>query len=361
MSGRERVVTFQGHHSYIVSIARLCKQNGLFTDVTLQCDDGKLLAHRIVLAAVSPFLRGVLIELPSGTQDFTIIVPDVRRAIVQQLLDFLYTGNMNVEQEATWELQELVHLLKIDPSNVGVVVDDNSCASRLANNGICETVGVKIATRAELPAGSRLPVSSPHPTPSLPRLTIKTEHQQTPLHLTNGLHRPAKSPPSRPATRPKPLSSRPDYVESPPHSPAYQAPHSLIKKLSSPGRGGSKAGAVSPASSRVVSQTGQTGSNRGGHAATNGGRPAHSPGARLNSNGPKGGSAKSFNAKPRVARPEEPGEFLIHSYLALLLHPLPTVINRQYSWCVYCRDQSPRLSLHLLPYDLECLNVKTRF
>ena len=91
MSARERVVTFQGHHSYIVSIARLCKQNGLFTDVTLQCDDGKLLAHRIVLAAVSPFLRGVLIELPSGTQDFTIIVPDVRRAIVQQLLDFLYT------------------------------------------------------------------------------------------------------------------------------------------------------------------------------------------------------------------------------------------------------------------------------
>ena len=55
MAARERVVTFQGHHSYIVSIARLCKQNGLFTDVTLQCDDGKLLAHRIVLAAVSPF------------------------------------------------------------------------------------------------------------------------------------------------------------------------------------------------------------------------------------------------------------------------------------------------------------------
>ena len=315
MSGRERVVTFQGHHSYIVSIARLCKQNGLFTDVTLQCDDGKLLAHRIVLAAVSPFLRGVLIELPSGTQDFTIIVPDVRRAIVQQLLDFLYTGNMNVEQEATWELQELVHLLKIDPSNVGVVVDDDSCASRLASNGICETVGVKIATRAELPAGSRLPVSSPHHnTPALPRLTIKTEHQH---HLTNGLHRPVitKSPPSRPrvATRPKPLSSRPDYVESPPHSPT--TPHSLTKKLSSPGRGGSKAGAVSPASSRLV--TGHTGhqthasSNRGGHAATNGGRPAHSPGAARpnNSNGSKGGSAKALNAKPRITRPEESGEF----------------------------------------------------
>ena len=134
MCGGEQVVTFQGHHSYIVSIARLCKENGLFTDVTLQCDDGKLSAHRIVLAAVSPFLRGVLTELPSGTQDFTIIVPDVRRAIVQQLLDFLYTGSMKLEQEATWELQELVLLLKIDPSNVGVEVADEGRASRLASN-----------------------------------------------------------------------------------------------------------------------------------------------------------------------------------------------------------------------------------
>ena len=319
MSARERVVTFQGHHSYIVSIARLCKQNGLFTDVTLQCDDGKLLAHRIVLAAVSPFLRGVLIELPSGTQDFTIIVPDVRRAIVQQLLDFLYTGNMNVDQEATWELQELVHLLKIDPSNVGVVVEDDSCASRLANNGVCETVGVKIATRAELPAGARLPVSSPQPTPPLPRLTIKTEQQGPPHHLTNGLHRPAKTPPSRPSTRPKPLSSRPDYVESPPHSPTHHHPpsHSLTKKLSSPGRGGGKSGAVSPASSRGPSHSGQgTGGTRGGHASTNGGRPAQSPGSRPNSNGSRGGSSKVVNAKPRIARPEDHGEFC--HYLVML-------------------------------------------
>ena len=52
----------QGHHnhSYIVSIAKLCKENGLFTDVTILCDDGKMLVHKIVLEAVSPFLCHVL-------------------------------------------------------------------------------------------------------------------------------------------------------------------------------------------------------------------------------------------------------------------------------------------------------------
>ena len=96
MSTGDRVVTFQGHHSYIVSIAKLCKENGLFTDVTILCDDGKLLAHKIVLAAVSPFLRHVLDVETSNTGQTTIVMPEVRKEIVQQLLDFLYTGIMKV-------------------------------------------------------------------------------------------------------------------------------------------------------------------------------------------------------------------------------------------------------------------------
>ena len=101
MSTGDRVVTFQGHHSYIVSIAKLCKENGLFTDVTILCDDGKLLAHKIVLAAVSPFLCHVLEVETSNNGQTTIVMPEVRREIVQQLLDFLYTGVMKVEY---WEV-----------------------------------------------------------------------------------------------------------------------------------------------------------------------------------------------------------------------------------------------------------------
>ena len=274
---REQVVTFQGHHSYIVSIARLCKENGLFTDVTLQCDDGKLLAHRIVLAAVSPFLRGILTE--HSAQDFTIIVPDVRRVIVQQLLDFLYTGSMQLEQEATWELQELVLLLKIDPINVGVEVADDSKAERLASSSMCQTLGVKIAARAERPPGLRVSAPSPPAPAPLPRLSVKTEPppREPPAPLTNGVH---SSPPTcRPSTRPKPLSSRVDYTESPPPSPTPPNPHT--RKLASPGGKGGARGGHSP------------GVGRGGHGATNGGRgPALSPGAKGATNGIKAVGAK---------------------------------------------------------------------
>ena len=102
MSTGDRVVTFQGHHNYIVSIAKLCKENGLFTDVTILCDDGKLLAHKIVLAAVSPFLCHVLEVETNNTGQTTIIMPEVRKEIVQQLLDFLYTGIMKVEFWYVW-------------------------------------------------------------------------------------------------------------------------------------------------------------------------------------------------------------------------------------------------------------------
>ena len=106
------MVTFQGHHSYIVSIAKLCKENGLFTDVTILCDDGKLLAHKIVLAAVSPFLCHVLErEGESGghSGQTTIVMPDIRREIVQQLLDFLYTGVMKVSNSVALSLS-LIHI-----------------------------------------------------------------------------------------------------------------------------------------------------------------------------------------------------------------------------------------------------------
>ena len=88
------MVTFQGHHNYIVSIAKLCKENGLFTDVTIFCDDGILLAHRIVLASVSSFLCTTLEGDDAYGGSTTIVIPEVRREIVQQLLDFLYTGVM---------------------------------------------------------------------------------------------------------------------------------------------------------------------------------------------------------------------------------------------------------------------------
>lgn len=217
MACGDRVVTFQGHHSYIVSIAKLCKENGLFTDVTIMCDDGKLVAHRIVLAAVSPFLCSVLEGEAAGGGHTTIVVPEVRRETVQQLLDFLYTGVMKLSQSATWELQQLVLLLQIDPQNVGVdtisVGLDSGKADRLADS-VCQTLGIKIAHKVDI--GTKL---SPKQSPRTPKLspTVKMSPKAKltmPKVTSPKVYRtPVMSPPRSNGIREKP--------ESPSTSPSY--------------------------------------------------------------------------------------------------------------------------------------------
>ena len=69
-------------------------------ELTVCLDLNLLLAHQIVLAAVSPFLCHVLdVDSASGhSGQTTIVMPDIRKEIVQQLLDFLYTGIMKVNK-----------------------------------------------------------------------------------------------------------------------------------------------------------------------------------------------------------------------------------------------------------------------
>jgi hypothetical protein len=243
MASGDQVVTFQGHHSYIVSIARLCKENGLFTDVTILCDDGKLSAHRIVLAAVSPFLCSVL-EGEVGGGQTTIVVPEVRREIVHQLLEFLYTGVMKLSQSATWELQQLVLLLQIDPQNVGVdtisVGLESAKVDRLAETA-CQTLGIKIARRVDIPTKV-----SPKQSPQTPKLspTIKLSPKtkgtspkvhQSPL-ASNGIRDPPESPSS-------PASYSPIRVHTPGSAikvatPGSRNPHARGRgQVSGRGRG----------------------------------------------------------------------------------------------------------------------------
>jgi len=224
MACGDQVVTFQGHHSYIVSIAKLCKENGLFTDVTILCDDGKLAAHRIVLAAVSPFLCTIL-EGETGGCQTTIVVPEIRREIVHQLLEFLYTGVMKLAQSATWELQQLVLLLQIDPQNVGVdtvsVGLESGKVDRLTDS-VCQTLGIKIARRVDIP----LKVS-PKQSPQTPKLspTIKMSPK-----TKVGSPKVYQSPVNQNGVRDKPESPSP-----PSYSPIrVHTPGSAIK-VSTPG------------------------------------------------------------------------------------------------------------------------------
>ena len=61
-------------------------------------------------------------------------------------------GMFQLSPSATWELQQLVLLLQIDPQNVGVnTIDvglDPGKIDRLSNS-VCQTLGIKIKTLAK--------------------------------------------------------------------------------------------------------------------------------------------------------------------------------------------------------------------
>ena len=126
---------FPSHQAHMVSLAKMCQENKDFTDCVIQCggvedvhdDDGdsdvhRLKAHRLVLGAVSPFLKLVFSEVPSSLAEATILVPGVKKRVVSALLDFLYTGEMTVQREDTAELQHLIETLQIDPELITVDV-----------------------------------------------------------------------------------------------------------------------------------------------------------------------------------------------------------------------------------------------
>lgn len=133
-NGKNKKVYFTGHHAYIITIAKLCKDSGRFTDVVIECSDGIIRAHRIVLASSSPFLSQTFKDLPQGLNEYTIIIPNIKKAIVEILVDFLYTGQMTLARSNTWDLQQLVQILQIDPDNVRIDTENEEKDQRIAKS-----------------------------------------------------------------------------------------------------------------------------------------------------------------------------------------------------------------------------------
>ena len=68
-----------------------------FFDVTLACDDEQIQAHKVILAACSPFFRSVLQRNPH--QHPLLYLKGVKYTNLQYVLNFMYHGEVNVAQE----------------------------------------------------------------------------------------------------------------------------------------------------------------------------------------------------------------------------------------------------------------------
>ena len=74
------------------------KSDGDLTDVTLACEDGKQIeAHKVVLAATSPFFLDLLKK--NKHQHPLIYMKGVKSENLVAMVEFFYRGETNVPQE----------------------------------------------------------------------------------------------------------------------------------------------------------------------------------------------------------------------------------------------------------------------
>lgn len=99
-------------------VLRDLRAAGLFHDLTLVTADNQLVtAHKIVLAACSQFFRGLLASLPMQTtgplSPAVLYMRGVTGAALLKLLDFMYNGEVNVEQQLLKEFLQLGEDLRV--------------------------------------------------------------------------------------------------------------------------------------------------------------------------------------------------------------------------------------------------------
>ena len=68
-----------------------------FTDVTLACEDQSIKAHKVVLSACSPFFKNLLKAHPNPQP--LIYMRGVNKSDLVALVDFIYQGEANIEQD----------------------------------------------------------------------------------------------------------------------------------------------------------------------------------------------------------------------------------------------------------------------
>ena len=93
------------------------RRNEQFCDVVLEACNGEDLArfkaHRIVLCAASPFFYSALNSDMKESKEGLIRLEDTSKIAIEQLLDYLYTGHVDVTQHNAFDLLRIADFLVI--------------------------------------------------------------------------------------------------------------------------------------------------------------------------------------------------------------------------------------------------------
>jgi len=99
------------HIPYLTNILQGLREQNELTDVTFACEDGIVVAHKLVLSSCSTYLRGLFGRL--GTPHPVIFLRNTPSSMVRHLMEFIYCGSVDVSEKELVEVVSLGQSMKI--------------------------------------------------------------------------------------------------------------------------------------------------------------------------------------------------------------------------------------------------------
>ncbi|KAF5275595.1 hypothetical protein FQA39_LY06707 [Lamprigera yunnana] len=111
MSSQRFCLRWNNHQSNLLSVFDQLLHDESFVDVTLAVEGQLLRAHKMVLSACSPYFQALFVNHPDKHP--IVILKDVPYSDMRSLLDFMYKGEVSVDQERLTAFLRVAESLRI--------------------------------------------------------------------------------------------------------------------------------------------------------------------------------------------------------------------------------------------------------
>ena len=165
---------WNNHQHNLLSVFEDLLHHEAFVDVTLACDGLQLKAHKMVLSACSPYFQSMLYGTPDRHP--IVFLRDVRYHEMKALLEFMYRGEVSVDQDNLTSLLKVAEGLKIKGLADVNEQKQQQQAAAAANAAMAGLLTLQQSPAHPLFPGmispNKRPASPPPPGPSNPNFNL---------------------------------------------------------------------------------------------------------------------------------------------------------------------------------------------
>lgn len=111
LSAQQYCLRWNNHQNNLLTVFEDHLNSEAFVDVTLACDSKVLKAHKLVLSACSPYFQSLLFNNPDRHP--IVFLKDVKFSEMRALLEFMYRGEVSVDQDSLGSLLKVAESLRI--------------------------------------------------------------------------------------------------------------------------------------------------------------------------------------------------------------------------------------------------------